>query len=88
MVPGDERMGVMGQTVRFRETLRRLAMIDDGLVEDQARRALSLDRTSALEPRCNAGSAHVDPVQKGQLWTAVISCGTAGRQEGRDERVR
>jgi hypothetical protein len=51
MVPGDERMGVVGQTVRFRETLRRLAMIDDDFVEDQARLALSLDRTSALEPK-------------------------------------
>jgi hypothetical protein len=26
----------MGQTARFQETLRRLAMIDEGFVEDQA----------------------------------------------------
>ncbi len=35
MVLGDERRR-MGQTVRFQETLRRLAMIDEGFVEDQA----------------------------------------------------
>ena len=32
----------MGQTVRFQETLRRLAMIDEGFVEDEA--GLGLDR--------------------------------------------
>ena len=35
MVFGGERRP-MGQTVRFQETLRRLAMIDEGFVEDQA----------------------------------------------------
>jgi 4-carboxymuconolactone decarboxylase len=36
----------MSQTVRFQETLRRLAMIDEGFVEDQA--GLGLDPAEAL----------------------------------------
>jgi len=39
----------MGQTARFRETLRRLAMIDEGFVEDEARLGLGLAGTSALD---------------------------------------
>jgi 4-carboxymuconolactone decarboxylase len=42
----------MGQTVRFQETLRKLAMIDEGFVEDEAR--LGLDPASALEPKTAA----------------------------------
>ena len=45
MVAGDERRR-MGQTVRFQETLRRLAMIDEGFVEDEA--GLGLDPAAAL----------------------------------------
>jgi 4-carboxymuconolactone decarboxylase len=41
----------MGQTVRFQETLRRLAMIDEGFVEDQARLGLGPTGTSALDPK-------------------------------------
>ena len=41
----------MGQTVRFQETLRRLAMIEEGFVEDQAGLGLSQASTSALDPR-------------------------------------
>ena len=44
----------MGQTVRFQETLRRLAMIDEGFVEDQAGLGLGLARTSALDPKTAA----------------------------------
>jgi 4-carboxymuconolactone decarboxylase len=44
----------MGQTVRFQETLRRLAMIDESFVEDQAGLGLGLARTSALDPRTAA----------------------------------
>ena len=44
----------MGQTVRFQETLRRLAMIDEGFVEDQARLGLGLGGASALDPRTAA----------------------------------
>ncbi len=44
----------MGQTVRFQETLRRLAMIEEGFVEDQAGLGLGLAGTSALDPRTAA----------------------------------
>lgn len=39
----------MGQTVRFQETLRRLAMIDEGFVEDEAGLGLGPARTSILD---------------------------------------
>jgi 4-carboxymuconolactone decarboxylase len=39
----------MSQTVRFQETLRKLAMIDEGFVEDQAGLGLGLAKTSALD---------------------------------------
>ena len=41
----------MSQTVRFQETLRRLAMIDEGFVEDRAGLGLGLAGTSALHPK-------------------------------------
>ena len=44
----------MGQAVRFQETLRRLAMIDEGFVEDEAGLALGLAGTSALDPKTAA----------------------------------
>ena len=44
----------MGQTVRFQETLRKLAMIDEGFVEDEAGLGLGLAGTSALDPRTAA----------------------------------
>jgi 4-carboxymuconolactone decarboxylase len=44
----------MSQTARFRETLRRLAMIDEGFVKDEAGLALSPAGTSALDPRTAA----------------------------------
>ncbi len=44
----------MGQTVRFQETLRRLAMIDEGFVEDQAGLGLGLVGISALDPKTAA----------------------------------
>ena len=40
--------------MRFQETLRRLAMIDEGFVEDQARLGLGLVSTSALDPKTAA----------------------------------
>jgi 4-carboxymuconolactone decarboxylase len=39
----------MSQTARFRETLRRLAMIDEGFVKDEAGLALGPAATSALD---------------------------------------
>ncbi len=44
----------MGQTARYQETLRRLAMIDEGFVEDAAGLGLGLARTPALEPKTAA----------------------------------
>jgi 4-carboxymuconolactone decarboxylase len=44
----------MSQTVRFQETLRRLAMIDEGFVEDEAGLGLGLVKTSALDPKTAA----------------------------------
>ena len=44
----------MSQTVRFQETLRRLAMIDEGFVEDQARLRMDLAGTPALHPKIAA----------------------------------
>jgi alkylhydroperoxidase/carboxymuconolactone decarboxylase family protein YurZ len=41
----------MSQTPRFQETLRRLAMIDEGFVEHEAGPGLHLTRASALDPR-------------------------------------
>src|SRR5436190_19074230 len=52
MVVGERRP--MGQTVRFQETLRRLAMIDEGFVEDQAGLGLGPAAISALHPRTAA----------------------------------
>jgi 4-carboxymuconolactone decarboxylase len=44
----------MSQTVRFQETLRRLAMIDEGFVEDQAGLGLGPAAASALDPKTAA----------------------------------
>ena len=44
----------MGQTVRFQETLHRLAMIDERYVEDQAGLGLGPVKTSALDPKTAA----------------------------------
>jgi 4-carboxymuconolactone decarboxylase len=41
----------MGQTARFQESLRRLAMIDEGFVEDEAGLGLSQVAASALDPK-------------------------------------
>ena len=44
----------MGQTARFQETLRRLAMIDEGFVEDEAGLGLDPAQASALDPKTAA----------------------------------
>ena len=44
----------MSPTARYQETLRRLAMIDEGFVEDEAGLGLALARTPALEPKIAA----------------------------------
>lgn len=51
----DGEWGVyMGQTARFQETLRRLAMIDESCVEDQAGLALGPAEGSSLDPKTEA----------------------------------
>ena len=44
----------MGQTVRFQETLRRLAMIDESFAEHEAGLELDPAAPSALDPRTTA----------------------------------
>jgi 4-carboxymuconolactone decarboxylase len=44
----------MTQTARFQETLRRLAMIDEGFVEDQAGLRPGPAGTSTLDPKTTA----------------------------------
>ena len=44
----------MGQTVRFQDTLRRLAMIDEGFVDDEAGLGLDPAEKSALDPKTAA----------------------------------
>jgi 4-carboxymuconolactone decarboxylase len=44
----------MGQTVRFQETLRKLAMIGEGFVEDQAGLGLDPAGKSTLDPKTTA----------------------------------
>ena len=41
-------------TARYQETLRRLAMIDEGFVEDEAGLGLGVARTSTLDPKIAA----------------------------------
>jgi alkylhydroperoxidase/carboxymuconolactone decarboxylase family protein YurZ len=53
MVLDSERRH-MGERVSFQETLRKLAMIDEGFVEDQAGLGLGPARTSALDPKTEA----------------------------------
>jgi 4-carboxymuconolactone decarboxylase len=44
----------MGQTVRFQDTLRRLAIIDEAFVEDEAGLGLDPAGKSALDPKTAA----------------------------------
>ena len=50
MMPNGE-WRCMGQTARFQETLHRLAMIDEGFVEDDAGLGLTQAATSVLDPK-------------------------------------
>ena len=47
----DGKRRSRSQTARFRETLRRLAMIDEGFVKDEAGLTLGPTGTSALDPK-------------------------------------
>ncbi len=53
MVFGGERRQV-SQTVRFQETLRRLALIDEGFVEERAGLGLDPAAASTLDPKTAA----------------------------------
>jgi hypothetical protein len=55
----------MGQTVRFQDTLRRLAMIDEGFVDDEAGLGLGPAEKSALDPKIAA------LLQVGRRWPGV-----------------
>jgi 4-carboxymuconolactone decarboxylase len=44
----------MGQTVRFQEILRKLAVIDEGFVEDHAGIGLGLPASRLLDPKTTA----------------------------------
>jgi 4-carboxymuconolactone decarboxylase len=44
----------MDQTVKFQDTLRRLAIIDEAFVQSQASLGLDLPATSALDPKTAA----------------------------------
>jgi alkylhydroperoxidase/carboxymuconolactone decarboxylase family protein YurZ len=44
----------MGQVVRYQEILRRLAIIDDGFVEDPAGLGLALARARVMDPKTSA----------------------------------
>ena len=44
----------MDQAVRYQETLRRLAIIDEGFIEGQIGLGLSLARAAALDPKTAA----------------------------------
>ena len=44
----------MGPAVRFEETLRRLAMIDEDFVKDEAQLGIDPAQTSALDPKTAA----------------------------------
>ena len=46
-----QRAEVDGRMVRFQETLRRLAMIDESFVEDEVGLRLDLPGTPALDPK-------------------------------------
>jgi alkylhydroperoxidase/carboxymuconolactone decarboxylase family protein YurZ len=53
MVLNGERRSMI-QTARFQETLRKLAMIDEGFVKDEAGLVLGPAVTSALDPKTAA----------------------------------
>ncbi|MGE5292523.1 MAG: hypothetical protein ACM3ML_36100 [Micromonosporaceae bacterium] len=54
MGSGGERMWGMDPTARFPENLRRLAIIEDGLVDDQAWLGRALATALALDPKTAA----------------------------------
>jgi hypothetical protein len=86
------------EAVRFQETLRRLAMIDEGFVEDQASLGLGMAGTSAFDPRTaallqvaalvagGASGACVEWSAARALWANSTTAFTA-KQRGRPGRT-
>jgi 4-carboxymuconolactone decarboxylase len=76
----------MSHRVRFQETLRRLAMIDEGFVEDEAGIGLGLVKTSALDPRTVAllqvaVSVAIGSPAVGLEWSASRALATGATEE-------
>ena len=63
LLPGGERR-CLGQTARFQETVRRMAMIDEGFVEDEARLG-----------RGPAAACTLDPGTAALLWMGASAVG-------------
>ena len=72
---------------RFQETLRRLAMTDEGFVEDQAGFGLGLAGISALDPK----TAALLPLPRWRPRSGTAGCLTSGQGEcpdcGRESSV-
>jgi alkylhydroperoxidase/carboxymuconolactone decarboxylase family protein YurZ len=54
MVAQAQSGDALSEIVRFQETLRRLAMIDEGFVQDEAGLGMDQAATSALDPKTAA----------------------------------
>ena len=63
----------MGQNMRFQETLRRLATIDEGFVEDRSRLGLDPATTSALRPKTAAGPYTMGEGLAAQVTTETLA---------------
>jgi hypothetical protein len=90
---------VYGPDVRFQETLRRLAMIDEGFVEDEAGLRLGPAAASALDPKTAAllqvgisvaiGSSAVCLEWSTGIADVLLAVGPGGRvRPGRRRRTR
>ena len=76
----------LSQIIRFQETLRRLAMIDEGFVQGQAGLGMDLAATSALDPKTAAllqlgASVAIGSPAVCLEWAAARAM-TAGATEG------
>ena len=69
---------------RFKETLRRLAMIDEGFVVDEAGIGLGLDGASALDPRTAALLRVAASVALGSPAVCLEWCARPGAGGGRE----
>jgi 4-carboxymuconolactone decarboxylase len=79
--------GRMSQTVRYQETLRRLAMIDESFVEDHARLGMGLAGTPALHPKtaallqlCASVATGAPPVCVGWSTARALAAGATDEE--------